>query len=196
MSEFWSLLDLPSQHPAAAHRAQHTRSFQNCSATEWNQLQGTRGKKPSSPSDWQVCLQALIGQEVLNSLSTSLGVSVRKEEGIVFPAQASSPRPDHFQICEVPHFGSTCACPPIAFPPSLWGHHSRSRCSSPLWAVNLLSPCRDCRVCLSSPHRTKQHHTQHGITQRLLRGRAGLAVWYPEEPSSSDEVRLETLIGQ
>lgn len=181
MSGFWSLPDLPSQHPAAAHRAQHTRSFQTCSPTGRNQRQGSPGEKPASSSDWQVCLQALIGQEVLNSLSTSLRISVRKEQGIVFLAQASSPGPDHFQICKDPHFGSTCACPPIAFPPSLWGHHSRSRCSSPLWAVNLLLPCRDCRACLSSPHRTKQQHTEH-VTRNhssRLSGRAGFTVTVP-----------------
>ncbi|XP_031247067.1 vomeronasal type-2 receptor 116-like [Mastomys coucha] len=46
---------------------------------------------------------------------------------------------------------------------------------------------------LSSPYQTAAHRTRNH--SRLLSCRAGLAVWYPEEPSSSDEVRLETLIG-
>ena len=60
MSQLPSLPEHPPQHPAAGQRAQHKGPFKPA------QLLSEAGprypEKPAFPSDWQVRLEALIGQ--------------------------------------------------------------------------------------------------------------------------------------
>ena len=74
MSRGLSSPEFPSQHPAVAHWAGHTN---RSSLLSYSIEPATwRPEAPTSTSDWQVRLEALIGQRVWSDISTSLKVSV------------------------------------------------------------------------------------------------------------------------